>query len=456
MWSSHTITLFSDRPVLNQGPSSFMFSILAHGGAIGLLLFGVANSPRMNEWSLTERYNVRQLELKNTEAQRRRAANHKIDYPSPQSLDHKSQPDEAQGMKPPLLQQITKAPPGLQTLVQPNLPPLPPLTQPIPVPNVVMWTPEKIQVKVLVAPKQDIPTAAETVPSLQAPNREVAVADVRISATDLPSQNMPVLPSTTSPLVVHGPNLPQRAPSTTSMSSGDPTPADVLSLSGNRMTTGTVFLPPTNSSVSTASAGTENGDPASKGAGAGMGKGANEAGGAKTGPAQGANSGSGTGDGDLPSTTHIALAKEGAYGAVVVGNSLAERYPEAAALLSGRLVYTVYLHLGLAKSWILQYTLPRSDDAAAAGNTTSLDAPWPYDIVRPNIPAGGIDADVLMIHGFVNKDGRFETLSVAFPPQFAHAQFVVDALKQWEFRPAKQGGKATRVEVLLIVPAASE
>jgi len=453
---SQTISLFSERPVQNQGPSSFIFSILAHGAAISLLTFGVMNAPRTKDWTLTERYNVRQLDLKATEAQRRRAIDHGVGYPDPQSLDLKQHADDEHGMKPPLLQQITKAPPGLQTLVQPNLPPLPPLPEPIPVPNVVMWAPEKIQVKALVAPKPDKPMAADVLPQLQAPNREVAVADVRISASDLPTQNLPILPSTTSPLVVHGPELPQRAPSTTSNSSGDPTPAAVLSLSGNRMATGTVFLPPANESVSSASTGTQDGDPASKGAGSGMGKGANEAGGAKTGPAQGANTGSGTGDGGLPSTTHIALSREGQFGAVVVGNSLAEKYPEAAALLSGKLVYTVYLHLGLAKSWILQYSLPRTDDAAAGGNTNSLEAPWPYDIVRPNIPAGSIDADVLMIHGFVNKDGRFEALAVVFPPQFDHAQFVVDALKQWEFRPAMQGGQVARVEVLLIVPVEAD
>jgi hypothetical protein len=48
--------------------------------------------------------------------------------------------------------------------------------------------------------------------------------------------------------------------------------------------------------------------------------------------------------------------------------------------------YTVYLHVGLAKSWILQYSLPRSGtEAAQAGNITRLEAPWPYNIVRPNL-----------------------------------------------------------------------
>jgi hypothetical protein len=138
----------------------------------------------------------------------------------------------------------------------------------------------------------------------------------------------------------------------------------------------------------------------------------------------------------------------------VVGSSLTEKYPETAELWSGRLSYTVYLPVGLAKNWILQYSLSRAD--SPAGATTRVDAPWPYNIVRPNIAPGTIDADALMIHGFVNQAGRFEALSIAFPPEFAQAQFVLGALSQWEFRPATQNGQNIKVEVLLIIPEVEE
>jgi hypothetical protein len=146
------------------------------------------------------------------------------------------------------------------------------------------------------------------------------------------------------------------------------------------------------------------------------------------------------------------LPKDGQFGAVVVGATLEERYPEAAQVWSGRLAYTVYLHVGLAKSWILQYSLPSAADAAAAGNISRLEAPWPYNIVRPNLSPDTVNADALMIHGFVNQAGRFELLAVAFPPQFEQAQFVLDALRQWQFRPAAQNGQSERVEVVLIIP----
>jgi hypothetical protein len=178
--------------------------------------------------------------------------------------------------------------------------------------------------------------------------------------------------------------------------------------------------------------------------------------------AQGANAGSaqkttaqtGYGIVNSPLSAHITRPKEGQFGSVVVGSTLTEKYPETAELWSGRLSYTVYLPVGLAKSWILQYSLSRAD--SPAGATTRVEAPWPYNIVRPNIAPGTIDADALMIHGFVNQAGRFEALSIAFPPEFAQAQFVLNALNQWEFRPATQNGQNIKVEVLLIIPEVEE
>jgi hypothetical protein len=54
------------------------------------------------------------------------------------------------------------------------------------------------------------------------------------------------------------------------------------------------------------------------------------------------------------SITHIALPKNGKFGVVIVGSEPVEEYPEAHAAWAGRLAYSVYLHVGLAKNWILQ------------------------------------------------------------------------------------------------------
>jgi hypothetical protein len=488
MRSSHTITLFSERPELVQRPSSFLFSILAHGGLAALIVFGAFSPPRFSHLP-RQRFAVRHLDLEAPEPLRRRSAGSEIGYPGPKSAAGTPQLEGS-----PVARQQTQAKTGPQTLAQPDVSSPITLPEQMRVPSLLIWKAQKTVVKTIVPPPPEKPAAAEVKPSLEPPNQEINLADVRVSASDLSTQKLPIFPSNTSPVVVHGPDLPPQVPATTSASPAQPTPTAVVSLSDQRMTSGTVFLPPGNMSASTTSPGgltpgqgkdtsqPGNGSPGSNtlGTGGGQGAGSSQAGngnsagngtgngnsagngggkgsgsgGPNSGSAQGSDTGSGAGN--LPGATHIRLAKDGQFGAVVVGASLEEKYPDVPSIWGGRLVYTVYLHVGLAKSWILQYSLPPSGDAAAAGSVSRIEAPWPYNIVRPDIPAGAIDADVLMIHGFVNKDGRFEALAVVFPPQFEQAQFVLDALKQWEFRPATQDGQAATVEVALIVPEETE
>ncbi len=180
----------------------------------------------------------------------------------------------------------------------------------------------------------------------------------------------------------------------------------------------------------------------------------------KPGPAQsgtapsGAAPNSGSGDEVMAGATLVTVPRDGRFGSVIVGDSLQDRYPEVGDMWSGRLTYTAYQHVGLSKSWILQYSIPRSADAASAGTVARLDAPWPYSIVRPNLDPGistrrrRSDDPRLC----VNQTGRFETLTIVFPEDFPKAQFVLAALQKWQFRPASQDGQPARVEVLLIIP----
>ncbi len=83
------------------------------------------------------------------------------------------------------------------------------------------------------------------------------------------------------------------------------------------------------------------------------------------------------------------------------------------------MTYTVYLHIGTAKNWILQYSLPRSKEATSPAIFVGRpEAPWPYDMTRPSIDAD-VNADAIMVHGFVNALGRFEQLAINFPTQLA-------------------------------------
>jgi hypothetical protein len=346
------------------------------------------------------------------------------------------------------------------------------MPQPIPVPQVVIWSPSKTVVKHIVPPLPEKPTAADVIPVLDRPNQELTLADVNLASSKLPSFKSPVAPSTTSPVTVHAPAQVQLPPASTSQQSAPPTPAAVLSLSDLKMKEGSAALPPVNESqASTAQGALSPGkaqnpsDQAGRGAPAarpGLGGAGQSAGGGTNQSASGSGkpeTSSSLTDGVTGSdgtgratTTPIALPRDGHFGSVIVNDALEQQFPELEGAWTGRLAYTAYLHVGLPKSWILQYSLPRNADAAAGGTTTRLEAPWPYNIVRPNLPSGSVDADAVMIRGFVDESGRFQGLTVVFPQPFASAQFVLAALQQWQFRPAQHNGQAAKVEILLIIP----
>jgi hypothetical protein len=463
MRSSRTISLFSERPELTQWPSSFVVSILAHGAAVALLSFGIIYTPEINDRIVTKRYSVRHLEMHTPNAKLQQSAAQGMAFPGPKSTEQKPTSGRTPAAHQAELRQTADAELGPQTLIQPDITDPVKLTEETPVPTVTIWTPKKEQVTTIVAPLPEPKTASDVTPSLKAPNDEINLADLAIASSNQPTANQPIFPSTTSPLVVHGPEPVQLAPVTTSQPSTQPTPTAVMSISDLRMPDGTATLPPVNQTTLKNESGaiapgdasigkqlSKDGGGVAKDEGAGGSGEPDHVAGTQSGSKPG--SGSGSGEDDGPPTERFTLPKNGQFGAVVVGASLEDRFPEISGIWNDRVAYTVYLHVGLAKSWILQYSLPRSAEAAEGGNITHLEAPWPYNIVRPNISADAINSDALLVHGFVNQAGKFESLVIAFPPRFEQAQYVLNALNQWQFRPAAQNGRMEKVEVLLIIP----
>jgi hypothetical protein len=463
MRSSPTISIFSAQPELNQKPYSFVFSVLAHGAVLALLLLGVMSAPKVKTPVLAERYTVRHLDLQSLDSEMESASESAVDDFSLHTKAHTPAPGGSPEAQQPLMRQVEQARLAHQTLVQPDIPKPLTLAVDISLPSVVIWNAANTPAKAIVAPLPQKPPVADVKPSMQKPNEEVLLADVAIPAAKLPSMNQPLLPHTTTPLVLQGPKPTPPAPITTAAGSAHSTSATVMSLSNTRMANGVVALPPVNMTASSNSQGSLMQGQAKNSSQTGQGHGNIPAKAGATGAGQhsgdsldpgraGQGSKIGFGQGGQFSTVHITRQKDGQFGAVVMGSSLGDKYPETAELWNRRVSYTVYLHMGLAKSWIMQYSLP----AAATGNVAHIEAPWPFSIVRPNIAPGSIDADALMVHGFVNQAGRFEALAVAFPPEFAQAQFVLNSLAQWQFRPATQNGQDVKVEVLLIIPEMSE
>ena len=482
-----TITLFMEPlPVRTQGPSTFAVSIAAHAALLCAAYFGVFHLKTISVRYPSQRYTMRMIKLQSTEAVKRESEGSAY-YPDRQATQAKTQtpsPGGSPAMAKTAIMQVKQRLSAPQTLVQPDLPQDLLLTKKIPLPQMLLWSahnahPEKI----VLAPPQPKPVAAPVRPSIETPNDEQRLADMKLSSTPMLKEKAAILASTTSPIVLKAPDRPKAVPQMTAISREQPTPAALMSLSELKMPNGAMALPRVNQSMNVTLAGpamvgqpAERSQPglgksdgsagiAGKGTGSAAGNGlagrpsgtaesdvakpVPAAAGTSKGAGESSFAGSASGSGEKPRKDRILLPKDGQFGVVVVGSSIAEKYPEVSEIWSGRLASTVYVHVGLAKSWILQYTLPRTD---TGGSGPRVEAPWPYDISRPTLGSGDLDADALMVHGFVNKDGRFETLSVVFPPQFAREKFVLDALNQWQFRPAMQNRQAIPVEVLLIIP----
>lgn len=442
-----TLSLFTEPRPSSQGPSAIVVSMLVHGAVLGLLSYGFMHTPRIDEQALSKRYAVRRLNLHTPEPQMRPSSGSGVRYPGPQRPAHAIPPGSGPASGPMQIAQLTPAP---QTLIQPDLPRNLTLSQEIPIPTVMTWIAQKTPATTIVLPHTQDATAADIRPSVDVPNAELNLADTSMASSDSAAHIAAPSPGTTSPIVAPGPELVQLVPVTTSESDEQPTPAAVIALSDLQMWEGTVNLPPANETAIAVSplasdilaehAQTGDGNPPSTNTGAEAIKGVSD------GLVQQA------GLGHRPSIAHITLPKKGKFGAVVVGSPLLQEYPEMVEIWGDRMAYTVYLHVGLAKNWILQYSLPRATEDEAAGSIAPLQAPWPYDIARPQFAFSEFNANALVLHGFVNKAGRFESLALVYPPQFAQAEFVLYTLQRWQFRPARQNGRTAAVEIVLIVP----
>jgi hypothetical protein len=439
--------------------SAYAFSLILHGISILLLSYGLLYAPLIQDEPIRSHYKVRHLDLHAPETAANQAAEAlypNAKPPAPKNPDAptnpKPAPQQAAGTEPkPHPLRALKLPTGgegKQTLVQPQLHTHEALAEEAPVPTFMIWTPPLAPTIKIVPPRPDKPTTVDANPSLEVPNEELDLADLPETAANR-QPPVPTPPAgNTSPVIVKGSETVKMAPATVSTSSDQPTPTAVLSVSDVRINQGTVVLPPVNETK-----GTE------KGEGAASGKQSSAAvqparvlgaGGSAGSPSAVAQSAPIAADGQT--TEHIQLPKGGKFSVVVVGSSLADQYPETLQIWSDRVAYTAYLHIGLPKAWILQFSQLRSADAASGGAVDGLEAPWPYDIQRPNLLSQDINADALMVHGVLNESGRLEQLAIAYPQGFSHGSFVLNSLRQWQFRPARRQGKPTPVEILLIIP----
>lgn len=373
-----------------------------------------------------------------------------------------------------------------QTLVQMDLPPNLMLKHQVPLPTLLLWNaPVPPPMQKFVAPPirrveakagQSLPKA----PALTLPNREVTPAELNIASAV--TTQMPKLvryPSVASPVSRPGKEPAPEIPQIGAAQSAQPSPADLISLPAKPLrATSLLVLPPANQIAPTdaANAGPAKGGTTGAGAGGQRTVAKNAAGpsGSTAGslrnelaasaaaklparPAVPAATGQWTATGTpgvlteepkLAGATRIDLPKEGKFGVVVLGSATAAAYPETVGALSGKVVYTVYLKVGLRKSWILQYCLAKG---TSGQSTVPVEAPWPFLIMRPDEWSAS-DPDYIIMHGTLTAAGKFEHLAMVYPDELDKKELLLKSLKLWAFRPASRDGVPVSVEVLLIIP----
>ena len=432
-------------------------STLVHGVAVGLIWYAMVQAPQIKDPTLNTRYAVRHLELHMKE-------------PTTPRVDDKGKADggaSEAGSRPAgggaAAWEIPQFAAALQTLVQPDLPQNLALKEKIPIPAVVIWTPKKVATKKIVPPLPEKLTAAKVRAALDEPNAEVELANQSMASTNSTAALEWLKPGTTSPVTMEGPEPLEMAPAMASESSELPTPVATLSLSDLRMKQGTVTLPPANQTRPNVLSASKAPSLAGKGSnaegdGPGNGDDAGTTGTIAEGKAEGADAALKEGAskemdaGNNAGSDHLTFPKNGHYGVVVVGSSLDDEYPELLRIWGARIAYTVYLQVGSSKNWILQYSLPGDHDDGGKERAAVLDAPWPYDVTRPHLIPALLNADAMVLHGMVSREGRFERLSIVYPARAPQGTLVLESLAKWKFRPANLNGKDTAVEVVLVIP----
>ncbi|MGH9563541.1 MAG: hypothetical protein ACRD3S_18980, partial [Terracidiphilus sp.] len=340
------LVLFESATPPRQGMVTFIGSVVVHALAGALLCFALAYKPP-NSRVITEHYNLRQLDLEML------AELEQLRVPHPDPLNtpvpnkpRLTAPAPSHSIKTPIVK--------LQPLIQPDLPNTVKMAQQIPVPRIVLWSASSKVVQKITPPKLKMPPA-NAIPTLDRPNQELKIADVAVSSNNQLSLKSQVIPSTTLPIADRNAIQVQQLSSVSQVAAA-PTPAAILSLSDIQLVKGTAELPPVSAGPKSDS---------HTGLAAGQGK--------NSSTENGSGSAHSEAGGDALTeltVTPLSLSQEGHFSAVIVGNDLAEEFPELAGLWAGRATYTVYVRVGLAKAWTLQYGLPRDAKPAAAGAVT--------------------------------------------------------------------------------------
>jgi hypothetical protein len=147
----------------------------------------------------------------------------------------------------------------------------------------------------------------------------------------------------------------------------------------------------------------------------------------------------------------------GNFDVVVLQSVTRDDLPDVGGTLSGNPVYTVYLSVGDAREWLLEYCIPASVNSRASSYQVNIDdpgvvsAPYPLTTAIPRSVFELPHPGHIVLHGLLSAAGILREVKA---PNMDNAlvREVLPLLGQWQFRPASRDKAPVEVEILLIIP----
>jgi hypothetical protein len=155
--------------------------------------------------------------------------------------------------------------------------------------------------------------------------------------------------------------------------------------------------------------------------------------------------------------TRILHPAGGNFDVVIMQSATRADLSDVGSILTGNPVYTVYLPVGDAREWVMEYCVPASENArnnpyeVYVGDATPISAPYPISTVIPNSILGQAHRENIVFHGYLTVNGSFRNIEVRDQSSLSH--LIAPLLNQWKFRPALKDKVPAEIEILLVVPA---
>jgi hypothetical protein len=161
--------------------------------------------------------------------------------------------------------------------------------------------------------------------------------------------------------------------------------------------------------------------------------------------------------GGADAVTRILHPTGGNFDVVIMQSATRADLSDVGSILTGNPVYTVYLPVGDAKEWVMEYCVPAAENArnnpyeVYVGDAAPLSAPYPISTVIPNSILGQAHRENIVFHGYLTVNGSFRNIEARDQSSLSH--LIAPLLTQWRFRPALKDKVPAEIEILLVVPA---